>query len=113
MHNTDKQALEQAKAQQNPIPSNGQPRPTTQQPSEGTKPIPTPITVVAAKLIADQNQNQFNDLVIGYLVQGFFDSQFNGLGAIGQAIADEGSLAMPLTLPEFRSTQPPSLPPGI
>lgn len=105
MSNVDKEAINQVK-----LSNNGQP--PIQQPSAGTNPIPTPITVVAAKIIADQSQGQFNDLVIGYLVQGFVSSQFNGLGAIGQAIVDEASLTMPLTLPEFRSAQPPSLPPA-
>lgn len=112
MHSTDKQALEQAKAQQNPTPPNGQPRPTTQQPSVGINPIPTPVTVAAAKIVAGQQQQQFNELVAAYLVQGFFCSDISNLGAIGQAILDESTLIIPLTLEEFREAQPPALPPA-
>jgi hypothetical protein len=106
MSNVDKEAINQAQAK-----PNGQ-RPI-QQPSVGTKPIPTPVTVAAAKIVASQNQQQFNELVIGYLVQGFFNSALNNeLGAIGQAIVDEASLGMPLTLQEFRTVESPALPPA-
>lgn len=106
MHNTDKEALEQAKQRANQ--PNGQHQST--HPSNGIPPVPTPITVAAAKTVAGQNQQQFNQLVVAYLVQGFFQSDFTDLGAIGQAIADEASLGIPLTLQEFRTTQ--ALPPA-
>jgi hypothetical protein len=103
MHSTDKQAVEQAKNQQN-----GQPRPTAnQQPSAGINPIPSPIVAAAAKVVANTNQQLFNELVFANLVAGFVGAEFTGLGEIATTIVEEAILTLPITTSEFQASLPP------
>lgn len=106
MHNADKQAVEQVKTQQQQNPQNGQPRPTTQQPSDGINPIPSPIVAAAAKVVAQTNQQLFNELVFANLVAGFVNSEFTGLGAIAGTIVEEAILTLPITVNEFQALTP-------
>ncbi len=110
MHAADKQATEQVKA--TPNQQNGQPRQATQPPSTGTNPIPAPIVATAAKVVAQRNQQQFDQLVIANLVAGFLGSNFTEMGAIADSIIEEAVLQLPLTVSEFQQVQQIALPPS-